>query len=93
MNDPSHTPFRCGAETRSGVPCAKFPMEGKRRCRLLGALVQAPKRSQAEQLSQQQTPSTGATRTGARSRLKEKYYRGDQAGDARSEEAGLLAGK
>ena len=26
-------PRRCGAKTRSGSPCAKYPIAGKRRCR------------------------------------------------------------
>ena len=28
----------CGAKTRSGKPCAKYPMEGKRRCRNHGGM-------------------------------------------------------
>ena len=43
MNDPAQTPIRCGARTRSGAPCAKFPVEGKRRCRLHGGLSTGPK--------------------------------------------------
>ena len=43
MNNPVQTLIRCGAKTRSGAPCAKFPMEGKRRCRLHGGLSTGPK--------------------------------------------------
>ena len=33
----------CGATTRSGSPCKKFPIAGKRRCRLHGGLSTGPK--------------------------------------------------
>ena len=33
----------CGAKTRSGGLCAKFPIAGKRRCRLHGGLSTGPK--------------------------------------------------
>ena len=33
----------CGAKTRSGKPCAKYPMNEKRRCRLHGGLSTGPK--------------------------------------------------
>ena len=33
----------CGAKTRSGKPCAKYPISGKRRCRLHGGLSTGPK--------------------------------------------------
>ena len=36
-------PRRCGAKTRSGSPCAKFPISGKRRCRNHGGLSTGPK--------------------------------------------------
>jgi hypothetical protein len=43
MNDPTQTLIRCGAKTRSDAACAKFPIEGKRRCRLHGGLSTGPK--------------------------------------------------
>ena len=43
MNDLTQTPIKCGAKTRSGAACAKFPIEGKRRCRLHGGLNTGPK--------------------------------------------------
>ncbi len=33
----------CAAKTRSGAPCKKFPIAGKRRCRLHGGLSTGPK--------------------------------------------------
>tara|TARA_B100001057_G_C22801530_1_gene931712 strand:+ start:301 stop:588 length:288 start_codon:yes stop_codon:yes gene_type:complete len=33
----------CGAKTRTGSPCAKFPIAGKRRCRLHGGLSTGPR--------------------------------------------------
>ena len=33
----------CGAKTRSGRPCAKYRMSGKRRCRLHGGLSTGPR--------------------------------------------------
>jgi len=34
---------RCDAKTRSGALCAKYPIKGKRRCRLHGGLSTSPK--------------------------------------------------
>lgn len=33
----------CGAKTRSGEPCMKYPMQGSRRCRLHGGASTGPK--------------------------------------------------
>ena len=33
----------CGARTRSNSPCAKYPIKGKRRCRLHGGLSTGPR--------------------------------------------------
>ena len=41
--EPTTKPRRCGAKTRSGKPCAKYPLVGKRRCRLHGGLSSGPK--------------------------------------------------
>ena len=43
MEEPTTKPRRCGAKTRSGTPCAKYPLAGKRRCRLHGSLSTGPK--------------------------------------------------
>ena len=40
---PITKPRRCGAKTRSGAACAKYPIAGKRRCRLHGGLSSGPK--------------------------------------------------
>ncbi|APR40017.1 HGGxSTG domain-containing protein [Paraburkholderia sp. SOS3] len=34
----------CGAKTRSGTPCKRAPMEGKRRCKLHGGASTGPKK-------------------------------------------------
>jgi hypothetical protein len=34
---------RCDAKTRSGTLCRKYPIKGKRRCRLHGGLSTGPK--------------------------------------------------
>lgn len=36
-------PTTCGAKTRSGSPCRKSPMSGKRRCRLHGGKSSGPR--------------------------------------------------
>ena len=36
-------PKRCGAKTRSGSPCVKYPVAGKRRCRLHVELSTGPR--------------------------------------------------
>ena len=38
----------CGAKTRSGKPCAKDPMNEKRRCRLHGGLSTDPKTAEGK---------------------------------------------
>ena len=41
--EPITKPRRCGAKTRSGKPCAKYPLAGKRRCRNHGGASTGPK--------------------------------------------------
>ena len=43
IEEPTTKPRRCGAKTRSGTPCAKYAITGKRRCRLHGGLSSGPK--------------------------------------------------
>ena len=43
MKDLTSKPRRCGAKTRSGTPCAKYPLAGKRRCRNHGGASTGPK--------------------------------------------------
>ncbi|MGN7614024.1 HGGxSTG domain-containing protein [Magnetococcales bacterium HHB-1] len=35
---PHEDPKRCGAKTRAGTPCQRFPLKGKKRCRLHGGM-------------------------------------------------------
>lgn len=39
----NHGRPRCGAKTRSGSPCQRFPVPTKTRCRLHGGLSTGPK--------------------------------------------------
>jgi hypothetical protein len=39
----------CGAKTRFGGLCAKFPIAGKRRCRLHGGMSTGPKTDEGKQ--------------------------------------------
>ena len=43
MKEAALTNLFCGAKTRSGKPCEKFPLVHKRRCRLHGGLSTGPK--------------------------------------------------
>ena len=43
MKEPTKVIKTCGAKTRTGSPCAKFPIAGKRRCRLHGGLSTGPR--------------------------------------------------
>ena len=43
MKDTKTNNSLCGAQTRSGTPCGKFPVAGKRRCRLHGGASTGPK--------------------------------------------------
>ena len=61
---------RCGAKTRSGVSCAKFPIKGKRRCRLYGGLSAGPRTPAGRAAISAANTNTGATKTGVRGRLK-----------------------
>ena len=38
----------CGAKTRNGSPCGKFPIAGKRRCRLHGGLSTGPRTAEGK---------------------------------------------
>ena len=77
MNDPTQTPVRCGAKTRSGVPCAKFPMEGKRRCRLHGGLSTGPKTDAGREAISAANTKHGRYKNWREKRAKEHYYRGE----------------
>ncbi len=38
-----NSPERCKAKTRAGTPCRRFPVKGKRRCRLHGGCSTGPR--------------------------------------------------
>ncbi len=77
MNDPAQKSTKCGAETRSGVPCAKFPVEGKRRCRLHGGLSTGPKTPEGRAAISAANTKHGCYKNWREKRAKEKYYRGE----------------
>ena len=77
MNDPAHPPIRCGAKTRSGAPCAKFPMEGKRRCRLHGGLSTGPRTAEGRAAISVANTKHGRYKKWREKRAKEKYYLGE----------------
>ena len=94
MNNPVQTLIRCGAKTRSGVPCAKFPMEGKRRCRLHGGLSTGPKTLAGRAAISAANTKHGRYKNWREKQAKEKYYRGEIKRVMReAREAGLLVGK
>jgi hypothetical protein len=75
MNDPAQKSTKCGAKTRSGVPCAKFPVEGKRRCRLHGGLSTGPKTPEGRAAILAANTKHGRYKNWREKRAKEKYYR------------------
>ena len=77
MNDPAQKSTKCGAKTRSGVPCAKFPVEGKRRCRLHGGLSTGPKTPEGRAAILAANTKHGRYKNWREKRAKEKYYRGE----------------
>ena len=77
MNDSAQTPNRCGAKRRSGVPCAKFPMEGKRRCRLHSALSTGPKTPEGRAAISAANTKHGRYKNRREKQAKERYYRGE----------------
>ena len=94
MNDPARTPVRCGAKTRSGVPCAKFPMGGKRRCRLHGGLSTGPKTAAGRAAISAANTKHGRYKNWREKQVKERFYRGEIKRVMREAQlAGLLEGK
>ena len=94
MHDPTQTPIRCGAKTRSGVPCAKFAIERKRRCRLHGGLSTGPKTVEGRAAISAANTKHGRYKNWREKRAIEKYYQGEiKRVMKEAREAGLLAGK
>ena len=94
MNDPTQTPMRCGAKTRSGAPCSKFPIKGKRRCRLHGGLSTGPKTPAGRAAISAANTKHGRYKKWRDKRAKEKYYLGEIKRVMReAREAGLILSK
>ena len=69
-------PF-CGAKTRSGKSCEKFPLAGKRRCRLHGGLSTGPKTEAGRAAIGAVHYKHGRYVNWREKRAKEKYYLGE----------------
>ena len=94
MNDPTQTLIRCGAKTRSGAACAKFPIEGKLRCRLRGGLSTGPKTAARRAAISAANTKHGRYKNWREKRAKEKYYLGEiKRVMQEARKAGLLVGK
>jgi hypothetical protein len=94
VNDLTQTPIKCGAKTRSGVPCAKFPMEGKSRCRLHGGLSTGPRTPAGRAAISAANTKHGRYKNWREKQAKERYYRGEiKRVMQEAREAGLLVGK
>ena len=77
MNDRAQRPIRCGAKTRSGMPCEKFPLVNKRRCRLHGGLSTGPKTEAGRAAIAAAHYKHGRYVNWREKRAKEKYYLGE----------------
>ena len=64
----------CGAKTRSGTPCAKYPINGKRRCRLHGGLSTGPRTAEGRARIASAQLKHGRYVNWREKRAKEKYY-------------------
>ena len=94
MNNPAQTPIRCGAKTRSRVPCANFSMEGKQRCGLHGGLSTGPKTPAGRAAISAANTKHGRYKNWREKQVKEKYYRAEIRRVMReTRKAGLLVGK
>ena len=77
MNDTKKAYARCGAKTRSGTPCAKYPINGKRRCRLHGGLSTGPRTAEGKARIAAAQLKHGRYVNWREKRAKEKYYLGE----------------
>ena len=77
MNEPAQKSTKCGAKTRSSVPCAKFPIEGKRRCRLYGGLSTGPKTLAGRAAISAANTKHGRYKNWREKQAKEQYYRAE----------------
>ncbi len=82
----------CGAKTRGGKPCSKFPMKGNRRCRLHGGLSTGPKTPEGRARIAAANTKHGRYKGWRAQREKEKYYFGEIRRIMReAREAGLMS--
>ena len=82
---------RCDARTRSGMPCAKYPIKGKRRCRLHGGLSTGPKTEAGKARIAAAQLKHGRYLNWRVRRAKEKfYYKKIRMLMAQAREAGLI---
>ena len=94
MEEPTTKPRRCGAKTRSGTPCAKYPLAGKRRCRLHGGLSTGPKTAAGRARIAAANTRHGKYVGWRAHREREKYYFAEiRRLMAEAKAAGLLEGK
>ena len=92
MNDPAQTPIRCGAKTRSGAPCGKFPIEGKLRCGLHCGLSTGPKTPEGRAAISAANTKHGRYKNWRERQAKERYYRAEiKRVIWKAMEAGLIA--
>ena len=84
-------PRRCGAKTRSGNPCSKYPVKGKQRCRNHGGLSTGPKTAAGRARIAAANYKHGCFVNWRESREREKFYFSEIRRIMReAKEAGLL---
>jgi hypothetical protein len=91
MKDTEKNKSLCGARTRSGTPCEKFPVAGKRRCRLHGGASTGPKTAAGKARIAAAQLKHGRYVNWRERREKEKaYFRQIRMVMAQAREAGLI---
>ena len=81
----------CAAATRSGSPCRKPPLRGKRRCRLHGGASTGPKTAEGKARIAKAQLKHGRYINWRARRAKEKfYYKKIRVVMAQATEAGLI---
>ena len=94
MEEPTTKPRRCGAKTRSGASCAKYPIAGKRRCRNHGGMSTGPRTPEGRARIAQANLRHGKYVGWRAHREREKHYFAEiRRLMAEAKAAGLLEGK
>ncbi|NCF34380.1 MAG: hypothetical protein GWP50_12545 [Proteobacteria bacterium] len=94
VKDLTTKPRRCGAKTRSGMPCAKYPIAGKRRCRLHGGMSTGPRTEEGRARIASANYKHGRFIGWRAHRKREKQYFAEiRRLMAQAKAAGLLEGK